>query len=459
VVNRFRGTGNCHIADRCCTIGRSLDQNQIALDYLGGARNTPFRNLRRRIVRRLDEGDRGDRGWFLITRVHLSTARLKAVAEYLHDLGAADSVALGARHYAELALLCGVAGHDPGITLRRHHLLAMETPLNLLRRTDGNSWREVSLTQLGVALALEEDSNRVLEEALSRIVFCREPYYTETREQEYQDFDVRPYRAAIRVLQACEGWIDRDEYDLFLSRIRQRAETNWAIQGIREFRTLRDDEKLALLDEVRIRVPGAKRYSNWRDMGLHTFSLFSLGLSAARTEQVLRLTRTLVAERAELAPPGRIVARPRRELVLQIPQPPENQDLTVPPSGREVNAGTEGELLVAKLLKSDGWRVVFYTNRRGFGFDLWAKKNESVMVIEVKSSFARMGAITLTRLEFEAAAQYRENYYIAVVEDLNLLPTVRFIQNPRMLAFNEQMNREYLLRREVWHPAALRREA
>ena len=166
-----------------------------------------------------------------------------------------------------------------------------------------------------------------------------------------------------------------------------------------------------------------------------------------------------MAERAELAPPGRIVARPRRELVLQIPQPPENQDLTVPPSGREVNAGTEGELLVAKLLKSDGWRVVFYTNRRGFGFDLWAKKNESVMVIEVKSSFARMGAITLTRLEFEAAARYRENYYIAVVEDLNLLPTVRFIQNPRMLAFNEQMNREYLLRREVWQPAALRREA
>jgi hypothetical protein len=110
--------------------------------------NMPFPNLRRRIVRRLDEGDRGDRGWFLITRVHLSTARLRAVAEYLHDLGAADSVALGARHYAELALLCGVAGNDPGITLRRHHLLAMETPLNLLRRTDGNSWREVSLTQL-----------------------------------------------------------------------------------------------------------------------------------------------------------------------------------------------------------------------------------------------------------------------------------------------------------------------
>jgi len=125
----------------------------------------------------------------------------------------------------------------------------------------------------------------------------------------------------------------------------------------------------------------------------------------------------------------------------------------VPPAAREPNAGSDGELLVAKLLEATGWIVVFYTSRRGFGFDLWARKDESVIVVEVKSAFGRLGAITLTRLEHAAASQYTENFYIAVVENVNDNPKVRFIQNPARLNVHEHQTREYILPRDIWEAA------
>jgi Holliday junction resolvase-like predicted endonuclease len=331
----------------------------------------------------------------------------------------------------------------------------MEMPLHLLRRIDGHSWQEVALTPLGIELATANDVNAVLDRALSEIVFCRQPYYTESREQEYEEFDVRPYRVTAQVLDGCGGWIDRDEYDLFLSRIRREREMAAAVRGIREFRTISQNQRDELLQEVRVRVPGAKRYQNWRDMSLHTFSLFSLGISVIRIGQVLRLTGSLDEEqRAER--PHRAegpAARPGRELALRIPTPPPNPGLMVPPAARDPNAGSEGELLVAKLLEGTGWTVVFYTNRRGFGFDLWARRRESVIVVEVKSAFGRLGPITLTRLEHAAAAQHTDNFYLAVVENVNANPRVRFIQNPARLPVQERETREYVLRRDIWEAA------
>jgi Holliday junction resolvase-like predicted endonuclease len=412
-----------------------------------------FADLHRSVVARLEEGDRGDRGWWLTTRVHLNGARLREVARYLNDVAEDKLVRLETEHYAALARLAGVTSTDPGITLRRHLLLAMETPLRLLQRADGHSWREVSLTPLGIELATTNDANAVLERALNEIVFCRQPYYTESREEEYGEFDIHPYRATAQVLRRCDGWIDRDEYDLFLSRIRREREIAAAIRGIREFRVTSQDQRNELLREVRIRVPGAKRYQNWRDMGLHTFSLFILVI---RTGQVLRLTRSLTeVMRRPGVPPRRMqrAARRARQVALRMPTPPPNAGLMMPPAAREPNAGSDGELLVAKLLDATGWTVVFYTNRRGFGFDLWARKEESVIVVEVKSAFGRLGSITFTRLEHDAALRYAENFYLAVVENVNDNPTVRFIQDPARLHAQERQTREFVLPRDIWEAA------
>ena len=106
-------------------------------------------------------------------------------------------------------------------------------------------------------------------------------------------------------------------------------------------------------------------------------------------------------------------------------------DLLAPPASPEANTGTEAESLIAKLLKADGFQVAFYTNRRGFGFDIWAKKADMAIVVEVKSSVADMSTITLTRLEHEAAKQYGNSFVLALVDQLGTgTPRVRWIQNP-----------------------------
>ncbi|MBI4483102.1 MAG: DUF3883 domain-containing protein [Acidobacteria bacterium] len=412
-----------------------------------------FRKLRRRVINRLDEGDRGDRAWFLITRVHLNAGRLRDIATYLYDLGVDAGRDLEAHDYEALAKLAGVTGPDPGMTLRRHHFLAMETPLNLVRRVDGRSWRKIRLTHMGAKLATTENSAALLEAVLDQVVFCREPWYTPTRVNEYRHFEVRPYTLIRQVMADSDGWVDRDEYDLFISRIRRETEAAWAIKGIREFRGLNGYERSELLEEVRRRIPGAKAYQNWRDMGLHTFSLFSIGTSTVRVDQRLLLTATLV-ERGRVPKPERAQQRRvagARATALRIPEPPRNPGLATPPVAPTVNPGTEGELLVAKLLQAAGWSVVFYTNRRGFGFDIWARRGKSTMLVEVKSSFHGLGPITLTRLEHEAAKEYGQNYILAIVENVSEVPTVRFIQDPvRTLKIQKRTTREYHIARDAW---------
>ncbi|MGC1831040.1 MAG: DUF3883 domain-containing protein [Candidatus Acidiferrales bacterium] len=403
------------------------------------------------------EGDTGSRGWFLITRVHLSTARLREIVSYLYDVGAEGGRELHETDYRALAAAAGIEGDDPGITLRRHYLLALERPLNLLQRVDERHWSEVRLTGPGVDLATNPNSSAVLESILSRIVFCREPWYTRTRVREYEDFQVHPYPTALRVMSDCGGWLDRDEYDLFLSRVRRAREMRWAVEGILEFRVLSLEERARILNEVRRRIAGAKAYQNWRDMALHTFSLFNLGASAVRVDQRLMLTARLV-EGLPAARRGRAAREParRREVILRIPEPDAGEGLESPPTASAVNPGTEGELLIGKLLEAGGWRVVFYNNRRGFGFDLWASRGHAAIVIEVKSSFEELGGITLTRLEYEAARAHGRNYILATVENLRVeAPVIRFIQDPaRVLDIQERNTREYAISRGAWIASA-----
>jgi hypothetical protein len=271
------------------------------------------------------------------------------------------------------------------------------------------------------------------------------------RVNEYRDFNLEVYNAAIRVLGACDGFIDRDEFDYFLSRIRSEDEAPWAVDGIRAFRELNEADRRSLRGEVFGRIPGAKRYQNWRDVALHTFSLFSLGTSLVRDGQRLLLTDAWVGERSE-ARAGR--ARD----TLRIPEVEPDASLQTPPAAPAINAGTDGESFVAKVLRSQGWEVVFYTNRRGYGFDLWARRGESAIVVEVKSSLASLGAVELTANEWAAAQQYGRHFFLALVEGLDGggAPSLRMVQDPVVgCAVEQRTTTSYTIARTEWVRAAI----
>ena len=60
-------------------------------------------DVRQRLVDRLEEGDRGDRGWFVITRVHVALSWLKGIAQYLENRGGGDIIHMTEHDYDRLA--------------------------------------------------------------------------------------------------------------------------------------------------------------------------------------------------------------------------------------------------------------------------------------------------------------------------------------------------------------------
>lgn len=191
-------------------------------------------------------------------------------------------------------------------------------------------------------------------------------------------------------------------------RMRIESEVNWVIDSINEYRELSIEEKDNLHVEVRNRIPSDKAYSNWRDISLHTFSLFALGTSMVRQYQRLLQTTSWV---------GVQTARSTQEMgitQLRIPEPPEHEELLTPPAAPASNDGADAESFVAKVLRSQGWEVAFYTNRRGYGFDLWARRDNFAMMIEVKSSLGILGTVNLTSTEYQAAQEYGDNYVLAL---------------------------------------------
>ena len=230
--------------------------------------------VRHILVDRLDESDRGDRGWWVITRVHVALSWLKAIAEYLESQGGGGVISLTEHDYQRMATIIETESDDPGVQLRRHHLLVMDKPLQLLRRLRGNRWTLIELTSRGRDLASMDDPAAVLEESLSDIRFAVEPWSPPGRVAQYDEFNLSVYGVARQVLQRCGGYIDRNEFDFFVSRIRAEVEVDWATTAIEEYRQLSGEDQSSLHEEVRSRIPGNKAYSNWRDIGLHTFSLF-----------------------------------------------------------------------------------------------------------------------------------------------------------------------------------------
>ena len=243
-----------------------------------------------------------------------------------------------------------------------------------------------------------------------------------------------------------------------MSRIRSDAEVSWAADAIRAYRTLTEGEKESLHHEVRSRIPGAKEYSNWRDVGLHTFSLFSLGTSMVRQDTRLLLTRAWVQKRAAYRSAGGKAASavpPRKGSsppLLRMPTPPEAEGLLAPPTTPVGNDGADAESFVAKVLRSQGWQVAFYTNRRGYGFDLWARRGRRAMLVEVKSSLGALNSVSLTSTEYRAAREHGDSYVLALVEDVaSASPKLRFIQNPAArLAVKERKATSYVIYRAEW---------
>ena len=413
-------------------------------------------DVRRRLVGRLEEGDRGDRGWFVITRVHVAVSWLKGIAEYLENRGGGSVIRLTGNDYRRLATIIETDSDDPGGQLRRHHLLVMDKPLQLLQRVDGRKWDQIVLTERGHDLAYTGDPASVLEQSLSAIQFAVEPWTPPDRVKQYRDFDLQVYEVMKRVLQRCDGYIDRNEFDFFVSRIRRRHEVRRAVAAIADYRVLAPEEQETLHTEIRERIPGAKEYSNWRDVGLHTFSLFSLGTSIVRERTRLLLTADWVGTHAKpAAAPGApaVAAAPAPQL--RIPEPPEVEDLLSPPAAPASNDGADAESFVAKVLRSQGWEVAFYTNRRGYGFDLWARREDRAMVVEVKSSLGALGAVSLTRKEYQAAQEHSDSYMLALVENMDSVsPRLHMIQNPvAALEIEERMSASYVIARAEWFRA------
>ena len=418
-------------------------------------------SVRRTLVRRLNEDDRGDRAWWVLTRVHVSPDWLKGIAEYLEHLAGDSVFTLSSLDYRRLATIIESRTADPGVQLRRHHLLVMDKPLQLVERVNGNRWDQIKLTDRGRELAYADDIGRVLEGSLADIRFAKSPWSPPARVREYSSFDVPVYSATKRVLRRTGGHIDRNEFDFFVSRVRNLGEVDWAVGAIAAYRELDASDQEQLHDEVKDRIPGDKAYSNWRDMGLHTFSLFSLGTSMVRSGQQLLLTgRWVRAEtrRGRRAASGQVARRP--QATLRIPEPPEADDLLAPPSAPASNDGTDAESFVAKVLRSQGWQVAFYTNRRGYGFDLWARKDDRPMLVEVKSSVGRHGAVTLTRSEYLAAKEHGASFVLAVVEDMATdSPRLTMVQDPANAAkVSERSTVAYRIKREHWLRAAGSRE-
>lgn len=411
-----------------------------------------YKDVRDILISRLEEGDRGDRGWFIITRVHVALSWLKGIADYIEVRGSGASVVLTKRDYKRLATVIETETVDPGVQLRRHHLLVMDKPLQLLRRTKEPAWREVELTAHGRALAFSDDPAVILEIVLSEIRFASDPWSSGDRIERYAEFDVQAYEATRRVLAACDGYIDRDEFDFFVSRIRNMEEVDWAVDAVIQYRTLSAKEQLKLHSEVKIRIPGDKVYANWRDVGLHTFSLFSLGTSMVRDGTRLRLTDNWATTHTKV---GQEVGG-GAEAQLKMPEPLDSDALLTPPSAPASNDGADAESFVAKVFRSQGWTVAFYTNRRGFGFDLWARKEDTAIVIEVKSSVGQLGTITLTENEYRAAKEHGPNYYLALVENLDSdKPTLRLIENPaQALEIVERLAKTFTITRAEWLGAA-----
>ena len=417
-----------------------------------------YKELRNTLVIRLDQADRGDRGWQIVTRHKISINWVLNFIMYIEQRAGEDSYKLTEVDYSRLGTIIASRASDPQNSLKRHHLLLLDHPLGLINRVNGNSWQQIKLTESGLRIANCDDLHMEFEKILLNIHFAKEPWFSKRRVEEYSSFDINVYSATLHVLKHVDGLIDSDEFNLFLSRVRTFGETDWAINCIKKYRKLNNSDKMALKIEVNNRIPSVDNkkdglIANWESMGPHTFSLFSLGQSMLYHDKTLYLTEmwSNIRDSSTLHLPSSFNHR-LGILNSSLPQLSNLDELLAPPTKPAYNDGTDAEMYVAKVFKSLGWHVAFYTDRRGFGFDLWICKSNSPMFIEVKSSVNLIDSINLTHIEYEAARKYGERYILVLVENVGSdVQDIQFLQNPaKSVKIVKRKTRAYSISRSQW---------
>ena len=373
-------------------------------------------------------------GWWLTTREHQDVATLVTAVQFLYGRIGRQATSLSDDDYNDLQRALGRAIPADGAktVLNRHLLLNMWRPLRLLERVQNGRINPFRLGDQGLELAQTTEPRRVLESILGEIRFVDSDWTRPKVVTSYSGISVRPHHVLSAVLKGVDGYLTRNEYRMFVSRMRFDSEPSIseAIELIKDFRASPETTHIQLLALEAPIFPSKKTYQNWVDMDLHTFSLFALGTQFRRNETVLVLAGTPVdatVANAFVFPQGGIpvqttvpenLKRPiRRQVALRTPV--ANPALDVPPlPSIETNSGQEAEGFVRRLLEANEFEVRDFSRLRGYGFDLWAlhPTTGSIYYCEVKSSTGTLGNVEFTRLEMEAAEKYRDRYVLFCVE-------------------------------------------
>ena len=390
-------------------------------------------------------------GWWLTTREHQDVATLVTAVQYLYGRFGSQEISLSDNNYNQLQQTLGqvVPAGGAKTVLNRHLLLNMWRPLRLLERARANRIIPFRLSDRGLELAQTTEPRRVLEAILRDIRFVDTNWTRPKVVTSYAGISVRPHHVLSEVLAGVGGYLTRNEYRLFVSRMRSDNDQLLAeaIELIEDFRVAPNSTRTQLLALEGPLFPRAKSHQNWVDMDLHTFSLFALGTRFRRNDSVLVLSGTAIdatvanafifpegTAPAEIEVPDTVRKPGQRQVPLRTPAADPNFDLPPPPS-IEANTGQEAEGFVRRLLEANGFEVRDFSRFRGYGFDLWARHaaSQPAYYCEVKSSTGNLGTVEFTRLEIEAAEQYRERYIVFCVEQFDSSAStgeVRTIQDP-----------------------------
>ena len=390
-------------------------------------------------------------GWWLTTREHQDVATLVTAVQFLYGRFGKQAGSLSNSDYDGLQRALGrvVPPNGAKTVLNRHLLLNMWRPLRLLERVQEHRINPFRLADYGLELAQTTEPRNILESILREIRFVDADWTRPQVMTSYDGISVRPHQVLLIALDGLDGYLTRDEYRLFIARIKNDDEISigQAIELIKEYRSSPDGTRASLLSLESPLFPTTKSYHNWVDMDLHTFSLFSLGTQFRRNDTVLVLAGTAVdatvansfvfpesSVPVETAVPTSLRRPGRRQVVLRTPD--ARPDLDTPPAPTiETNSGQEAEGFIKRLLEANGFEVRDYSRFRGYGFDLWAQHSSTGVVYycEVKSSTSLLATIEFTRLEVEAAQEYGERYVVFCVENFNSSEStgdVWTLQNP-----------------------------
>lgn len=290
------------------------------------------------------------------------------------------------------------------------------------------------------------------EAVLPEIVFAREPYFTRSAVERYQEFDVRPFSATQESLAELGGYISRPEFGLFLGRARSPAEVQASVNAIESYRNLNDGEKQQLWDgllNIFRQDDTQKSLTNFTDQINHTFCLLSLSDRFVRKQQggVWYLTETGLGPTARPVDPREVEDDP-----MGLRDPGQDIDIVSKLDPVSTNSGRAAEQLVLKLLKEHGCEVAFYGDRRGFGFDILATHCRlGKLFVEVKSSVSELDTIRFTRNEWDAANRYGDRYIVVIVENVGQAePGVMFLQGPSTLEGQESQTTTISIAAEQW---------